>query len=69
MTVVAVTASILPAANGRPERVSLNAAYLSSLEQAGLAPIVLAPKMAPETLRTLIGLSAGLVLTGGGDER
>jgi putative glutamine amidotransferase len=65
--VVAVTASLLPAANGRPERISLNAAYVTSLESAGLAPVVLVPKMAPETLRTLISLSAGLVLTGGGD--
>lgn len=66
-TAVAVTASLLPEANGRPERLSLNMAYVSSLEQAGMAPVVLVPAMTPATLRTLIAMSAGLVLTGGGD--
>ena len=62
-----MTASLLPAGNGRPERVSLNLSYLSALEAAGLVPIVLAPGIGPASFAAILRSAQGLVLTGGGD--
>lgn len=64
---VAVSASIAPEANGRPERTTLNASYLRALERVGAAPVMVAPQFGVETIESLMAGVAGLVLTGGGD--
>lgn len=64
---VAVTASLSPGSNGRPERATLNRAYIAAIEGAALAPVLLTPGMRRETLAALLGASGGLCLTGGGD--
>lgn len=61
---VAVTAAVT---EREPARVSLNDSYLRALEGAGLAPVILSPGMTAETLRALLSVAWGLVLTGGGD--
>src|SRR6185437_1992245 len=50
---IAVTTSISPGNEGRPDRAALNGAYLRAIERGGGA--------------ALMGASSGLVLTGGGD--
>ena len=64
---IAVTTSIAPAANGRPERATLNSAYLRAVEGAGGAPVMIAPRFDDETVSALMANVSGLVLTGGGD--
>jgi putative glutamine amidotransferase len=59
--------SITPAANGRPERTTLNSAYLRAVEGAGGVPVMIAPGFDDGTIRELMANSSGLVLTGGGD--
>ena len=49
------------------ERVRLNVAYLSALESAGLAPLVLAPTTDVQVAERLLDVADGLVLTGGED--
>lgn len=66
-TLVAVSASLSPGSNGRPERATLNSAYIAALEGAGLAPVVVTPGMRRETVRAILEASGGLCLTGGGD--
>jgi len=64
---VAVTASLSPGTNGRPERATLNSAYIQALEGTGLAPVLVTPGMRRETVRAILAVSGGLCLTGGGD--
>ena len=52
---------------GRPARATLNAVYLRAIENAGAAPVLLAPGMDQETIEALMSRVSGLVLTGGGD--
>lgn len=66
-TLVAVTASLSPGSNGRPERATLNSAYVQALEGAGLAPVLITPGMRRETVGAILRVSGGLCLTGGGD--
>ena len=56
-----------PAANGRPERATLNSAYLRAVEGAGGVPVMIVPGFDDETIRALMATVSGLVLTGGGD--
>ncbi|MEJ7652203.1 MAG: gamma-glutamyl-gamma-aminobutyrate hydrolase family protein [Chloroflexia bacterium] len=62
---VAVALSASEAANRSP-RYAASQSYLDALEVAGAAPFGLAP-IGEEALRTLFDLSAGVLLTGGGD--
>ncbi|MEP7217148.1 MAG: gamma-glutamyl-gamma-aminobutyrate hydrolase family protein [Anaerolineaceae bacterium] len=65
---VAVTMGSSPGDSaGRPARATLNAAYLRAIENAGAAPVLLAPGMDHETIEALMTRVTGLVLTGGGD--
>ena len=64
---VAVTTSIAPASNGRPERATLNSAYLRAIEGAGGAPVMIAPGFDDDTIIALMANVSGLMLTGGGD--
>ncbi len=66
-TMVAVTASLSPGSGARPERATLNIAYIAALEGARLAPLLVTPGMQRATLEALLGASGGLCLTGGGD--
>jgi len=52
---------------GRPARATLNAAYLRAIENAGAAPLLLAPGMDHDTVEALMSAVSGLVLTGGVD--
>ena len=63
--VVAVTATVR-LVDG-VERVRLNAAYIRSLESAGLVPLVVPPLSDPEAVARVLDLVSGLVLTGGED--
>jgi putative glutamine amidotransferase len=64
---VAVTTSISPSADGRPERATLNSAYLNALQDAGAVPVLITPQFDEATIRALMASVSGLVLTGGGD--
>ncbi len=64
---VAVSAAVSPADGSRPERVSLNSAYLRAIADAGGLPLVLAPSVRPATIIGLLSRCSGLMLTGGGD--
>jgi len=64
---IAVTTSISPGNEGRPDRAALNGAYLRAVERAGGAPLMLAPQFDQRSITALMGASSGLVLTGGGD--
>jgi putative glutamine amidotransferase len=64
---IAVTGSLLDATGDRPERVTVNAAYLRAVEQAGGIPWLIPPGLEPEIIRTIIERCDGLMLTGGGD--
>lgn len=64
---IVVTTSSMPEGDGRPGRATLNRAYLRALEQAGAAPLLLAPESTQATIGALMSLAQGLVLTGGGD--
>ena len=66
-TFVAVTAGLAPAVNGKPERATLNTAYIAALEGAGLVPLIITPGMTNETIAAIVAASGGLCLTGGGD--
>ncbi len=50
--------------NGRP---ALNSAYLRAIEDAGIAPVLIAPGMSGASIETLLDVCDGLMLTGGGD--
>ncbi len=64
---IAVTTSLTPELDGRPERATLNAAYLRAVQAAGAAPVLLTPQMDQQSIVGLLGAVSGLVLTGGGD--
>lgn len=49
------------------ERVRLNAAYVTALENAGLVPLVVPPLGNASAARQIISRVGGLVLSGGGD--
>jgi putative glutamine amidotransferase len=63
--IVAVTATIRPVDG--VDRVRLNAAYVHAIESAGLIPLVVPPLADANTARGVLGVVAGLVLTGGED--
>ena len=63
--VVAVTATVRPVDG--VERVRLNAAYIRSLESAGLVPLVVPPLSDAGAAARVLDLVSGLVLTGGED--
>lgn len=52
---------------GGVHRVRLNSVYVTSLENAGLVPIVVPPLRAPDKARAVIEAVDGLLLTGGED--
>lgn len=64
---VAVTMGSLPGDEKRPQRATLNAAYIQAVQAAGAVPVMLAPEMGETTIEALMGQVSGLVLTGGGD--
>lgn len=64
---VAITMGISPGDAARPERATLNAAYIRAVERAGAVPALLAPEMSEAGVKGLMAHVAGLVLTGGGD--
>ena len=64
---VAVTMGSLPGDEKRPQRASLNAAYIRAVEGAGAVPVLLAPEMSEAAIEALMAQVSGLVLTGGGD--
>jgi gamma-glutamyl-gamma-aminobutyrate hydrolase PuuD len=60
----------LPAAAAtRPQAVLIasNADYARQVERAGGAPVLLPPVSDPETMKRLVGMLDGLLLSGGGD--
>lgn len=63
---VAVSSGSLLDGRGVP-RMTLNLSYLRALEAAGAAPLTIAPGMDREGIDGVLGICAGLVLTGGGD--
>lgn len=56
-----------PGDAARPQRATLNAAYIRAVERAGAVPALLAPEMSEAGVKGLMAHVAGLVLTGGGD--
>jgi len=64
---IAVTTSISLASDGRPDRATLNGAYLRAVQSAGGAPIMLATQFEQASVVALMAAAQGLVLTGGGD--
>lgn len=64
---IAVTTSISPGNEGRPDRATLNGAYLRVIERAGGAPVMLAPQFDQRSITALMAASSGLLVTGGGD--
>lgn len=64
---VAVTGGVRAAVDGSPARSSINSAYLRAAEGAGLVPLAVFPGMPAETVRAILALAGGLMLTGGGD--
>jgi putative glutamine amidotransferase len=64
---VAVTTSITPATDGRPERANLNSTYLNAIQAAGGVPILVTPQFNEPTVAEVMHQVSGLVLTGGGD--
>lgn len=65
---VAVTTTIDPQGGEyRKPRIALYTNYVTPLERVGLTPVLVTPAHSEEGIRALIGLCAGLVLTGGDD--
>ena len=64
---IAVTTSISPASDDRPDRATLNGAYLRAIQSAGGSPMMLAPQFEQASVVALMAAAQGLVLTGGGD--
>ncbi|HEY8166973.1 MAG TPA: gamma-glutamyl-gamma-aminobutyrate hydrolase family protein [Gemmatimonadaceae bacterium] len=52
---------------GGVHRVRLNSAYVTSLENAGLIPIVVPPLRSPDAVRAVVEAVDGVLLTGGED--
>jgi len=50
-----------------PERAYVNASYLNAVQQAGGAPIPLAPQLTPAARAEILRRIQGVLLTGGGD--
>jgi putative glutamine amidotransferase len=50
-----------------PERAYVNASYLNAVQQAGGAPIPLAPQLTPAARAEILRRVQGVLLTGGGD--
>lgn len=63
---IAITAPVRDSDIGMP-RVVLEAGYLQAVRVAGGLPVVVSPLDDEDTRRRLLGLSAGLLLTGGED--
>lgn len=65
---VALTTSFDPAAgsHGRPQ-VVLYGAYISALDAAGLAVVLVSPSHSPDAINALLSRCHGLALSGGGD--
>ena len=63
---IAITAPVRDSDIGMP-RVVLEAGYLQAVRVAGALPVVLSPLDDDDTRERLLGLSAGLLLTGGED--
>lgn len=65
---VALTTTIDPQGGDYQQpRVALYANYLASLERVGLTPLLVTPGHSDQAIAQLVGLCAGLVLTGGDD--
>jgi putative glutamine amidotransferase len=65
---VAVTTSLDPQGGDYQQpRIALYANYLTPLERAGLIPVLVTPAHSDASIAELVGLCAGLVLTGGDD--
>ena len=64
---IAVTTSISPGNGGRPDRATLNGAYLRAIQRAGGVPVMLAPQFDQGSITVVMATSSGLLLTGGGD--
>lgn len=52
---------------GGTDRILLNSAYVSALENAGLVPLVVPPLSRVDHAADIMSIAAGLVLSGGGD--
>lgn len=64
---IAVSMSSIPGSGTRPERATLNAAYLRALEAAGGVPLLVAPQASRATVEAIVAAASGLILTGGAD--
>ena len=64
---IAVTTSTSPGNDGRPDRATLNGAYLRAIQRAGGVPVMLAPQFDQGSITVVVATSSGLLLTGGGD--
>ncbi|CAN5253387.1 gamma-glutamyl-gamma-aminobutyrate hydrolase family protein [soil metagenome] len=53
--------------DGGTDRIRLNAAYVTALENAGLIPLIVPPLTRSEHAAGAMSIAAGLVLSGGGD--
>jgi putative glutamine amidotransferase len=65
--VALTTTSVAEGGMHQRPQISLYAAYIRSLEQAGLAPVLLTPFHSAHSIRALLEHCSGLVLSGGED--
>ena len=64
---IGITTSLSEGVPSRPDRTTLNGAYIRAIEHAGGVPILLSPHHTPESTGELLDMVAGVVVTGGGD--
>lgn len=64
---IAVTTTLVPGGRHNLPRVSLNAQYVAAVERPGGAAVLVTPAHDPASVRRLVEVAHGLVLTGGED--
>jgi putative glutamine amidotransferase len=64
---IAVTTTMWPGGVHNLPRVQLNAAYITAVEAPGAAAVPLTPAQGEESIRRVLGVCHGLLLTGGED--
>jgi putative glutamine amidotransferase len=64
---IVVTTTMRPGGNHQLPQVRLNVQYVAAVEEPGGTALLLTPGHSPESIRRLVGMAQGLVLTGGED--
>jgi putative glutamine amidotransferase len=64
---IVVTTSLHPAGSHQLPQVQLNVQYVTAVESSGATALLLSPGHSPDSIRRIVSLAHGLLLTGGED--